>query len=74
MERPWPQQKMSVESGKSCALKWAGCVINTCKTTSGYSHLDENGAQNVLVVRVMSHMIENETIRILEFFTAPHQF
>ena len=59
MERPWPQQKMSVESGKSCALKCAGRVINTCEATSGYSHLHENGAQNVLFVRVMSHMIEN---------------
>ena len=39
------------------APKLAGRVINTCKSTSGYSH-----------------MVENETIRILEFSTDPQQF
>ena len=67
---------------KKCRLNLEFCtlrkctvrVINTCKSTSGYSHFEEKSAQNVLDVRVTSHMVENETIRILEFITGSQLF
>ena len=64
---------MSVESGGTVHLKrYTGRVISTCKSTGGYSHFKENVAQNVLDVRVASHMVENETNRIREFCLCSH--